>query len=71
MKHFTIDNESNNIMIHTSVAEADAMPDTQRFATEAALGKLAEDWPTGRLVGIWNSLPGVTPVGSRTNPSIP
>jgi hypothetical protein len=62
MKHFTIDNETNNIMLHTSLAEAEATPNAQRFATEAALGKLAADWPTARLVDIWNSLPGVTPV---------
>jgi len=63
LKHFTIDNETNNIMVHTSVAEAEGVPNTQRFATEAALGKLAADWPTARLVDVWNSLPGVTPVG--------
>jgi hypothetical protein len=62
MKHFTIDNESNEIMVHTVVAEAEAVPNTQRFATEAALGKLASEWPAARLVEIWNSLPGVTPV---------
>jgi hypothetical protein len=62
MKHFTIETESNNIMVHTSLAEAEAVPGTQRFGTEAALGKLAADWPTARLVDIWNSLPGVTPV---------
>ena len=62
MKHFTIDNDSHNIMLHTSVAEAEAVPNTQRFATEAALGKLAAEWPTARLVEIWNSLPGVPPV---------
>jgi hypothetical protein len=63
LKHFTIENETNNIMVHTSVAEADAVPNSRRFGTEAALGKLAADWPTARLVDVWNSLPGVTPVG--------
>jgi len=62
MKHFTIDNESNNIMVHTSVAEAEAVPNTQRFATEAALGKQAAEWPAARLVEIWNGLPGAIPV---------
>ncbi|HKD05896.1 MAG TPA: DUF3489 domain-containing protein [Bryobacteraceae bacterium] len=62
MKHFTIENETNNIMVHTSVAEADAVPNSQRFGTEAALGKLAAEWPAARLVEIWNSLPGVTPL---------
>jgi hypothetical protein len=62
MKHFTIDDDSNNIIVHTSAAEAEAMPNSQRFATEAALGNLAAEWPATRLVEIWSSLPGVTPV---------
>jgi hypothetical protein len=33
-----------------------------RFRNEAALAKLVADWPAARLVEIWNSLPGVTPV---------
>jgi len=62
MKNFTIENETNNIMVHGSVKEADAVPDSQRFSTEAALGKLAANWPAARLVEIFNSLPGVTEV---------
>jgi hypothetical protein len=34
----------------------------QRFRNEAGLAKLAADWPAARLVDIWNSLPGATPV---------
>src|ERR1035438_10742637 len=62
MKNFSIANETNNIMIHGSAKEAEAVPDSERFSNEAALAKLAANWPTGRLADIWNSLPGATPV---------
>jgi Protein of unknown function (DUF3489) len=62
MKNFTIDNETNNIMIHSTAKEADALPNTERFGNEAALAKLAANWSAARLVEIWNSLPGETPV---------
>ena len=62
MKNFTIENETSNITIHASAKEADAVPNSERFGTEAALAKLAANWPASRLVEIWNSLPGETPV---------
>jgi Protein of unknown function (DUF3489) len=62
MKHFTIENETNNIMIHGSAKEADAIPNTERFSSEAVLAELAANWPAARLVEIWNSLPGENPV---------
>ncbi len=62
VKTFTIENETNNITIHTSAKEADAVPDSERFGNEAALAKLASHWPAARLVEIWNSLSGETPV---------
>jgi len=62
MKNFTIENETNNITVYGSAKEADAVPNSERFASEAALLKLAADWPAARLVEIWNSLPGVTEV---------
>jgi hypothetical protein len=62
MKNFTIENETNNITVHASAKEADALPNSERFTSEAALAKLAANWPTARLVEIWNSLPGETPV---------
>jgi hypothetical protein len=62
MKHFTIENETNNIMIHGSAKEAEALRNSERFSSEAALAKLVDDWPAARLVEIWNSLPGATPV---------
>jgi hypothetical protein len=62
MKTFTIENETNNITIHPSANEAEAILDSERFATEAELTRLAENWPAARLIEIWNSLPGSTPV---------
>ena len=62
MKTFTIESDTNNVTLHASGKEADAVPNSERFGTEAALGKLAADWPAARLVEIWNSLPGETPV---------
>ena len=62
MRNFTIDNDTNNIAFHGSVKEAEAAPNSERFGTEAALAKLAANWPAARLVEIWNGLPGETPV---------
>jgi hypothetical protein len=62
MKHFTIENETNNITIHISARDADAVPNSERFSNEAALAKLAANWPAARLAEIWNSLPGEAPV---------
>jgi len=62
MKNFTIENDSNNITVHASAKEAEAVPNSERFGNEAALAKLAANWPAARLIEIWNSLPGETPV---------
>ena len=62
MKTYTIENETNNITIHATAKEADALADAQRFRNEAGLAKLAADWPMARLIEIWNSLSGVSPV---------
>ena len=62
MKHFTIDNESNNISVHATAQEAEAVANAERFRSEAGLDKIAADWPMARLVEIWNTLPGVNPV---------
>ena len=51
----------NNITIHASAKDA-SCPNSERFSNEAALAKLAANWPAARLVEIWNSLPGETPV---------
>src|ERR1700689_4824775 len=62
MKIFTIENDSNNITLHATVQEAEAVANADRFRNESGLHKLAADWPASRLVEIWNSLPGVTPL---------
>jgi hypothetical protein len=62
MKTFTIENETNNITLHASGKEAETVPDSERFTNEAALARLAANWPAARLVEIWNSLPGAIPV---------
>jgi hypothetical protein len=64
---FTIENESNNIIAHTTIQEAEAVPNAERLRNEAGLAKLAADWPAARLVEIYNSLPGVSPIKKFTD----
>jgi hypothetical protein len=63
MKTFTIDND-NHIAAFVTQEEAAAASPTplDTFTTDQQLAELAAQWPTERLVAIWNSLPGVTPV---------
>jgi hypothetical protein len=67
MKIFTIENETNNITLHATTQDAEAVANAERFRNEAGLNKLAADWPAARLVEIWNSLPGVSPVKKFTD----
>jgi hypothetical protein len=62
MKTFTIESESNNIILHASAAEAETVTGAERFSSSEELATLAANWPTSRLIDIWNGLPGVTPV---------
>jgi hypothetical protein len=62
MKFYTIEQETNNICVHASVKEAQAVANAERFSSEATLTKLAAAWPTSRLISIWNTLPGAVPV---------
>ncbi len=62
MKLFTIETETNNIIVHATTQDTEAMANAERFRNEAGLNKLAADWPAARLVEIWNSLPGASPV---------
>jgi hypothetical protein len=62
MKIFTIENETNNITVHATTQDAEAVANAERFRNESGLNKLATDWPAARLVEIWNSLPGATPL---------
>jgi hypothetical protein len=59
MNTFTIDDETNNITFHTEPFEDASFA---RFATQEEFVFLSGDWPKSRLIDIWNSLPGVTPV---------
>jgi hypothetical protein len=63
MTTFTIDND-NNITAFGSAEEAAAATTTpfDTFASEQELAELVAGWPAERLVSVWNSLPGVTPV---------
>jgi hypothetical protein len=62
MKIFTVENETNNITVHASVQEARLVANAKRFRSEAAFARLAADWPTSRLVDIWNGLRGVNQI---------
>jgi len=68
MTTFTID-EQNNITAFASAEEAAASTTTpfDTFASEQELAELAATWPAERLMAIWNSLPGVTPVRGVKN----
>jgi hypothetical protein len=55
MATFTIDSD-NNIATGSPAGK-----NTQSFATEKELAKLAVEWPATRLVEIWNSFAGVAP----------
>jgi hypothetical protein len=66
MKAFTIDSE-NNIVAHASAKAAPKTEGTELFTSQDALAELAAAWPASRLVEIWNSLTGVTPVKKFTD----
>jgi Protein of unknown function (DUF3489) len=63
---FTIDHD-NNITAFASVSEAKSSPKTERFRSAKELARLAAAWPSSRLIEIWNSLPGVSPVRKFTS----
>src|SRR5688572_6993617 len=63
MTTFTIDCDQN-ITTFDSLKEATAADTAgaEYFASQEQLSQLAASWPSNRLIEIWNSLPGVTPV---------
>jgi hypothetical protein len=63
---FTIDNENNITAIETG---AEIPENTQQFSSQKELSKMAAEWPTERMVEIWNSLPGVRRVKKFANRS--
>ena len=58
MATFILDPE-NNIAAHAAVPTN--LENAQPFATEKELAKLASEWPSSRLVEIWNSFASVAP----------
>jgi hypothetical protein len=67
MTTFTIDAESN-ITAFASLKEIQGSEaGTETFTNQEELAALADKWPGGRLVEIWNSLPGVPPVERFTS----
>ena len=68
MKTFTIDND-NNISAFATPEEAAAATATpfDSFASQQELADLAAQWSGERLLAVWNSLPGVTPVKKFTD----
>ena len=69
MKIFTIETETNNITVHATVQEAEAVANSEHFRNQAGLAKLAANWPAARLIEIWNSLPGAEKVKKFTDRS--
>jgi len=66
MKTFTV-NPANHVRAYASNDEA-LMPDGGvKFASEKKFMALAMHWPSGRLVEIWNKLPGVETVRKFTD----
>jgi hypothetical protein len=66
MTIFTIDKD-NNITAFASAAEARSKAESERFRSAKELDKVAPKWPASRLIEIWNSLPGVSPVRKFTS----
>ena len=63
MTTFTIDADDNITAFPTpDHAEGSVGSGAQAFSSQAELEQLAGEWPGDRLVGIWNSLPGVVAV---------
>ena len=65
MKSFNIDAE-NNITAFAKSKDAEAASG-DAFRSQAELNKLASGWPASRLVEVWNSIPGFTPVKKFTD----
>jgi hypothetical protein len=65
---FTIDSE-NNITAYATATEAAqcAEAGSATFDSQGAFAELSEEWPTSRLVEIWNSIPGNTEVKKFEN----
>ena len=58
---YTIDQE-NNISAFAAAKDIENPETVQQFKSAKGLNKLAVDWPTERLIAIWNGLPGMPPL---------
>jgi len=65
MRIFTID-AGNTIVVSTST-ERGSKSGAARFTNEKQSAALAAHWPSGRLVEIWNNLPGVRKIAKFTD----
>ena len=62
MATFTIDSDNNiTAFANSELAEVDGNG-VPAFDSQPALAKLSAEWPLGRLVEIWNGIPGQAPV---------
>src|SRR5947209_6448063 len=63
MKTYTIDTE-NSITAFPTKQEAG---EGESFSSQQELASLVADWPTDRLIEVWNGIPGLTPVKKFTD----
>jgi hypothetical protein len=66
MRIFTID-AGNTIAVSTSTEQRDFKSGAARFTNQKQFAALAAHWPSGRLVEIWNNLPGVRKIAKFTD----
>ncbi len=69
MKTFAI-TPDNNVTLYASKQEAEAAKPEATFASLEDFVKVAVDWPSSRLIELWNSIPGMTPVKKFTSRDI-
>jgi hypothetical protein len=66
MRIFTV-NAGNTIAVSTSTERRFSKSEAARFTNEKQLAALAAHWPSGRLVEIWNHLPGARKIARFTD----
>ena len=66
MKVFSI-NADNKVAVFSSEQQVPEEAAKERFRTVEELAQLAQNWPTARLLDIWNRLPGIEPVRKFTD----
>lgn len=67
MKAFTL-TPDNLVEVFSSAGQLPTASDQlETIKSEQDLAKLAAGWPTARLIAIWNTLPGTTPVTKFTD----